>query len=550
MKTGLPLWMQAASAVFAIASSTVAHAYVHVYRASGRHHINRPRSSPKCYLQLNGDDGGGGSSRRGIVDSISYRPALAGDVQRCHEIEAASYPEDEAASLKSLRYRQQNAGDYFWVATLPMVEAAKLNGMDDLLGETGDGDMIIGFICSTRCNEFTEESMTTHEEGGSIIAVHSVVVESQFRRKGIASAMMNNYLKQMVASANGFKRILLLAKSHLLGFYVENGYAVLRPSPIVHGKETWYELEARQDVLEQMKGIRTHPSEGAGPSTASPRVLEASRSTANPDEGDGNAFADGRNRRREKLRAELSKLGIDPDELEAHPERFGTAALRTYNSFLVPKSKGALAVAESPTRPRVVANNISFLAREHKADQEKWLRNVDQNDAKLDEKHPITIVLDNVRSASNVGNILRIAEAAQVSSVRLCGMTPRPPHPKVLKTAMKSAEYVSLGDEGADSSGTLQTVLDLKASGHKIFGVETTENATVFWDTDIIEGGENAEPVAYVFGNELIGVDVQVLRVCDGLICLPTYGVKNSLNVATCVGIVVWEALRKLKRRS
>ena len=99
-------------------------------------------------------------------------------------------------------------------------------------------------------------------------------------------------------------------------------------------------------------------------------------------------------------------------------------------------------MAESPTRARVVANNISFLVREFKADQEEWLRNVDRNrnDAiiKAEErvKHPVVIVLDNVRSAHNVGNILRLAEAAQVESVRLCGMTPRPPHPKIMKTAM------------------------------------------------------------------------------------------------------------------
>ena len=169
-----------------------------------------------------------------------------------------------------------------------------------------------------------------------------------------------------------------------------------------------------------------------------------SRSTSNPDEGiGGTLLVIGREQRRAKLHNELSKLGIDPYEIEHHQERFGTAAIRTYNSFLLPKSAGALAVAESPTRPRVVANNISFLVREFKADQERWLRNVDLNRSVRDEvkivgvtsetgsKLPITIILDNIRSAHNVGNILRLAEAAQVDSVRLCGMTPRPPHPKV-----------------------------------------------------------------------------------------------------------------------
>lgn len=245
------------------------------------------------------------------------------------------------------------------------------------------------------------------------------------------------------------------------------------------------------------------------------------RSTSDPEyEGgcNGNAFALGRERRRSRLHNELAKLGIDPNELETQPESFGTAAIRTFNSFLLPKSPGALAVAESPTRAKVVANSISFLLREHKANQERWIQNVDKNRARDDGvsgaaeritssqphvKHPITLILDNVRSAHNVGNILRLAEASQVDSVRLCGMTPRPPHPKVLKTAMGAAELVSLGDSEASLS-TLQTVLELKSEGVTIIGVETTENSTTLWDANIPAIDDS--PVAYIFGNELIGV--------------------------------------------
>jgi 23S rRNA (guanosine2251-2'-O)-methyltransferase len=114
-----------------------------------------------------------------------------------------------------------------------------------------------------------------------------------------------------------------------------------------------------------------------------------------------------------------------------------------------------------------------------------------------------------------------------------------------LKTAMGAAEYVSLGDDG-ESISTLKTVLDLKAKGYKVIGVETTRNATMYWDTAVVQGDVNDCSIAYVFGNELIGVDVHVLRECDGIVCLPTYGMKNSLNVATCAGIVVWDRLRQL----
>ena len=344
--------------------------------------------------------------------NVSYRPVGPEDVEKCYQLEAASYPGDEAASLEKLFYRQQSAGEYFWCATLPAEEEEGI-------------PPIIGFICSTRCDAFTEDSMSTHNPSGEILAIHSVVIDSPYRRQGIASAMMKNYLKTVTKEVFGFHRILLLAKSHLLSFYVDNGFMVLRPSPIVHGSDTWYELEARQGCLQ--KNVRSER-----------RHFESSRSTSNPDEGlDGNAFAKGRDRRRSKLHAELKKLGeIEPSEMEANPERFGTAAIRTYNSYLMPKSDGALAVADSPTRPRVVANNISFLVREYRADQEEWLRNVDRDrrssrDESKSEKHPITVILDNVRSAHNVGNIIRLAETSQIDSLRLCGMTPSPPHPKV-----------------------------------------------------------------------------------------------------------------------
>jgi len=502
-----------------------------------------------------------------VLDSISYRKVNENDIPTCFRIEFTSYPLDESASIDNLYYRQRVAGDYFWIATLPTNIANEYITKQST--DTDEDTTIIGYICSTRCNEFVEESMSTHDANGSILAIHSVVVDEPYRRMGVASAMMQNYLKEMIPfssfNANtresGFERILLLAKAHLLGFYVDNGFMVLRPSPIVHGSDTWYELEARQYHLERMirmQAMNTSPKQQYPSTTSQTRSFDTySRSTANPDEEIDEAFIYGRDQRRDKLHAELIKLGINPTEFESHPERCGTSAVRTYNSFLLPKSKGALAVAESPTRARVVANNISFLVREHKADQEEWLRNVDQNrntesadegqsNSNTKEKHPIVIVLDNIRSAHNVGNILRLAEASQVESVRLCGMTPRPPHPKVLKTAMGAAKYVSLGtyDGGEKQMSTLETVRDLKAKGYKVYGVETTENATSY---DQIKDDDNT-PVAYVFGNELIGVDVDVLKECDNIICLPTYGIKNSLNIASCVAIIVWDRLKLINQ--
>jgi ribosomal protein S18 acetylase RimI-like enzyme len=277
-------------------------------------------------------------SSENILRNLSYRPVRFEDISRCYEIESSSYPKDEAASLEKLKYRQQYAGEYFMCATKSQSET--------------NSEHIIGYICSTRCNEFTVESMSVHDASGSILAVHSVVVDAPYRRQGVASEMMNEYIKRMLlfsnlaaeTGANGFSRILLLAKSNLLSFYVDNGFMVLHPSPVLHGQDIWYELEARREYVERLLGLQTFSTpdadsknvNAAGVATNT-RVLGSSRSTSNPDYEADDALAAGRNERRSKLHEELTKLGIDPNELEHHPERFGTAAMRTYNSFLLPK---------------------------------------------------------------------------------------------------------------------------------------------------------------------------------------------------------------------
>ena len=163
-----------------------------------------------------------------FVSKLSFRSPTPQDIPACFEIESASYPEDEAASLSSLEYRQANALPYFQCAVM------------------GDAETVIGFVCSTRCDEFEEESMSTHIPNGPFLAIHSVVVRENDRRKGVATAMLKQYLKTIQSDSNadgGIQSIVLLAKTHLLGFYVNCGFRVNRPSPIVHGQELWYELE-------------------------------------------------------------------------------------------------------------------------------------------------------------------------------------------------------------------------------------------------------------------------------------------------------------------
>jgi len=174
------------------------------------------------------------------LPAIQFRLAAAEDIPRCFEIESASYPSDEAATMESLVNRQKHAGDYFLLCTTTT---------------DGNDESILGFVCATRCQEFTEESMSElHDPTGRLLAVHSVVVEESYRRKGVASQLLNQYVQNVLAEpqqqsdenespSTPMESIVLIAKQHLLGFYVRCGFMVNRPSPIVHGKELWYDLE-------------------------------------------------------------------------------------------------------------------------------------------------------------------------------------------------------------------------------------------------------------------------------------------------------------------
>ena len=260
-----------------------------------------------------------------------------------------------------------------------------------------------------------------------------------------------------------------------------------------------------------------------------------SRSTARVEE---ERYAEGTDERRRRLHEALTTIGVDINELTSSPELKGSAALRHYTSFVHPKTAGGLANAEKPQRAATIANSIGFLLREHRAARDEWLVNHDRALGELADRppHPLVIVLDNVRSAANTGNILRAAEAASVRHVYLCGMTPAPPDPKLLKTAVGAAAYVPHSSRPA----TLPLVEELRAGGYTAWAAETTSRSVRY---DVLDAWPR--PLALVFGNELIGVDTQVQQAADRLVCLPCYGVKNSLNVATAASVFMWEALRQ-----
>ncbi|MEM1216717.1 MAG: RNA methyltransferase [Bacteroidota bacterium] len=152
-------------------------------------------------------------------------------------------------------------------------------------------------------------------------------------------------------------------------------------------------------------------------------------------------------------------------------------------------------------------------------------------------KTPIVLVLDNVRSALNVGSAFRTADAFALAHVHLCGITAQPPHREILKTALGATDSVTW----TYHETTLAAVAQLRAEGYHILAVEQAAASTSL-EQFILP----SSPIALIFGNEVQGVDQAVMDVVDGALEIPQYGTKHSLNVSVSLGICVWELFRQL----
>jgi tRNA G18 (ribose-2'-O)-methylase SpoU len=149
------------------------------------------------------------------------------------------------------------------------------------------------------------------------------------------------------------------------------------------------------------------------------------------------------------------------------------------------------------------------------------------------EKSPFIIVLDNVRSHSNVGSIFRTADAFLTESVYLCGITATPPHREIQKTALGASESVPW----KYFKKTEEAIEELRDKGYRIIGIEQTEGSTELQDVKIIQG----EKYSLVFGHEVNGVDQDIINMCDQCVEIPQFGTKHSFNIAISAGIVLWE---------
>ncbi|MEP6711208.1 MAG: RNA methyltransferase [Ferruginibacter sp.] len=155
---------------------------------------------------------------------------------------------------------------------------------------------------------------------------------------------------------------------------------------------------------------------------------------------------------------------------------------------------------------------------------------------KRSEKTPVIAVLENIRSAYNVGSVFRTADAFLLEGVYIIGYTAQPPHKEIKKTAL-----------GADDSVTWQHFIStpeaiavLKSKGYKVYAVEQVVNSQALQQIDF----NKIEKIAVIFGNEVSGVEQETILQCDGCIEIPQLGMKHSLNIATAAGVVLWEIVR------
>jgi tRNA G18 (ribose-2'-O)-methylase SpoU len=161
-------------------------------------------------------------------------------------------------------------------------------------------------------------------------------------------------------------------------------------------------------------------------------------------------------------------------------------------------------------------------------------------DFKMANKRPMVVVMDNIRSMHNVGSVFRTSDGFLIDGICLCGFTPQPPHRDIHKTALGATETVNWGYY----DHTLEAIQELKERGFKLYAIEQTEGSISLADFKKIHPTASEEPMAFVFGNEVDGVDQEVIKQCDGVIEIPQWGMKHSLNISVAAAIVLWEFVR------
>lgn len=165
------------------------------------------------------------------------------------------------------------------------------------------------------------------------------------------------------------------------------------------------------------------------------------------------------------------------------------------------------------------------------------LNRVSEDEFKTQKKHPILVILNDIRSLNNIGSFFRTCDAFNVEKIYLCGITATPPHREINKTAIGATESVIWEHR----TSIVELVTKLKADGVTIASIEQAEETLLLQNTSQL----NYSKIALVFGNEVDGVDQEIIDLSDCIIEIPQFGTKHSLNVSVCAGVVLWEFTKK-----
>ena len=262
--------------------------------------------------------------------------------------------------------------------------------------------------------------------------------------------------------------------------------------------------------------------------------------------------------RRLLIDGKLRDLGIDAASLHSATHKamsnptagydgnFGRSAIKTYRSFLYPKSNNTNALPQDEQQLAAmafrVAQQIDFLLKRHQSHREEWVRHNDSGEDSERKIFPMILLLDNLRSAFNVGSIFRTADATGCAQVITTGITPHPNgngSEKVSKSAL-GAEVIVPSQHFATTIEAI-TFFRENYSDYKLIGLETTERSMCYTDMEY----PKADGVVILLGNEVTGLDTRIMPLLDGLLEIPMFGSKNSLNVANCASVVCYEIVRQ-----
>ena len=163
---------------------------------------------------------------------------------------------------------------------------------------------------------------------------------------------------------------------------------------------------------------------------------------------------------------------------------------------------------------------------------------IDRDAFAQSQKLPLVVVLDNVRSLHNVGSVFRTSDAFRVERIMLCGITATPPSAEIHKTALGAEDVV----DWKYYESTMDAVAELRSQGYRIYSIELCQGSIALQDFVTAPG----ERYAVVLGNEVKGVQQDVVDASDGAIEIPQFGTKHSLNVSVTAGMVIWEFAKKL----